>query len=523
MDFQAKKRILSIHNSASLTDPPSAVSIPFEGTYEDAINYESVSVLVKTNTFGTLTIKFAVSPLDPNPQEVAYNHTGGQKIYETPINARYLKVSYVDSSTVETLLLSTYLNPWAVKSSADGDFNLADPSEGHLDLFGRLRVSTLETLVDIKHITGLGLNTLYVASYIDGAGASQTLDANAPVVHMNVTSGSDSVIRQTRSYMQYQPGKSLLFYMTGRIITDLSANQVSTKIGYYDDYNGVFFSYNEGVMCVGIRTSTSGTPSTTFIPYTDWNQDKLDGTGVSGINVDWSKTLIYTISMAWLGVGVIRFGVIWGGTYYPAHIIYNIDKLTTYTANCNLPIRYSINSTGGAGQMDMICASASSEAGYSIRGLPFASTNGTKTVTTTETYLFAIRLKQDYRTIITINNATILCNSGGNIEVSIYRYLENNPLTGATWVSAHSLSAMESSSTGTWTKGTPILLYKTYISGADLVARLDLSKVDPIFITAGVRNGVNFASDVLLISAKKVTTTGADRDVEIAIGWTETI
>ena len=40
-DFNEKKRILSVYNSGSTTNPPAAVAIPFTGGYEDVINYES--------------------------------------------------------------------------------------------------------------------------------------------------------------------------------------------------------------------------------------------------------------------------------------------------------------------------------------------------------------------------------------------------------------------------------------------------------------------------------------------------
>ncbi len=525
-DFNEKKRILSVYNSGSIANPPIAIPVPYAGIYEDVINYESVSVIVNTTLGGNLIIKFIVSQLDTNPQEVIFNHAGGQQLYETTMKARYMQIVYTGYDGATGVgVISTYLNPYATKETdLAAQYNLANPSEGHLDLFGRLRVSNLETLVDIKHIKGLGLNTLNVASLVSASGAAQTLDTNDPVVHMTVSGPGGRVVRQSRLYTQYQPGKSLLFYMTGRIATSTSQTGIISKIGYYDDNNGVFFVWNEGIMSVGIRTSTSsGTPVDTFIPYTSWNQDRLDGSGPSGVTVDWTTTLIYVINMAWLGVGIVQFGVIWGGKFYQAHTLYNIGGTTTYTATSNLPIRYSIQSTGGAGQMDMICCSASSEAGYSIRGSPFSVSTSTKTVTNTETYLLALRLKQDYRSVITLNNLSVVCAAGGNLQITVYRYLETNPVSGGTWNDAGTLTSMQYNTSGTWTLGSPIQLFRTYISSNDLVARIDLAQLDPVFLTAGVENGVNFASDVLIISARKIQVTGTDRDVELSLGWVETI
>jgi hypothetical protein len=525
-DFNEKKRILSVYNSGSTTNPPAAVAIPFTGGYEDVINYESVSVIINTSVGGNLTIKFLVSQMDTNPQEVIFNHAGGQQLYETTMRARYMQIVYsgYDAAT-GTGIISTYLNPYATKETdQSAQYNIANPAEGHLDLFGRLRVSNLETLVDIKHIRGLGLNVLNVASLVaGGSGATQTLDAYAPVVHMAVSDPGDRVVRQSRVYLHYQPGKSMLIYLTGRIITDTASTGVITQMGYYDDSDGLFFAWNQGVMSVGVRTSTSGAVVDTYIPYTAWNYDRLDGSGVSGISVDWSTTLIYTINLAWLGVGIIKFGVIWGGTYYQAHTIYNIGGITTYTANSNLPVRFSIQGLNGPGRMDMICMSASSEAGYSLRGNPFNMSTTTKTVGTAENYLLAFRLKQDYRTVITLNNLTVLCNAGGNLEITIYRYLETNPVSGGSWSDTGTLTSTEYNTSGTWTLGTPIQLYRTYISSSDLMAHIDLTDINPVFITAGVENGSGFVSDVLVITARKITVTGSDRDVEVSLGWMETI
>ena len=53
--------------------------------------------------------------------------------------------------------------------------------------------------------------------------------------------------------------------------------------------------------------------------------------------------------------------------------------------------------------------------------------------------------------------------------------------------------------------------------------QINLAQLDPIFLTAGVGSGLSFASDVLVITSRKISTTGTDRDVEVTLGWIETI
>ena len=66
-----------------------------------------------------------------------------------------------------------------------------------------------------------------------------------------------------------------------------------------------------GTTVVGtFAQTTAGVSSTdTWIPQSEWNCDKLDGTGNSGIILDPSKGNNYTISIQYLGFGAITFGV----------------------------------------------------------------------------------------------------------------------------------------------------------------------------------------------------------------------
>jgi hypothetical protein len=529
---ESYKRVLSIYNSTSVADPP--VTIPgtsYIGTYEDLIDYESISVIVTASAdsaAGGLVVYFAVSDTDSNPQTRVFTHQAGQSRYDIQCDARYMKLEYTGSGD---LIISTYLNQWLSKDNTGvSNGNLA-AANNVIDLFGRLRVSNLETLIDIKHIPGLGLNELAVCQSLSGSG-SATLGTNDPVVRMVVQAVGDSAIRQSRLYMQYQAGKSLLIYMTGIINAYPGGNQVGTssKIGYFDHLNGPYFEYVGGTgMQVVLRTSTSGSVVDNIVTQANWNQDTLDGSGPSGLAVDWTKSLIYVINLAWLGVGIVQMGIIYSGTYYPVHIFRHTALTSTYTATSNLPIRFAISCSGtaGYGRLDMICASASSEAGYSIRGSPFAVAWPTKSVGNTETYIGSIRLRSGYRAIITLNRAGILITTGGNVEVSIYRYLwPNNPISGTnTFTMVNSgLSAMEYNTAGTWTDdGDGILLYRTYISSDALFENLNFKDVDPIFITGGIQVSTENVSDYLVITAKKVTSGGADRNTTVTLGWIETL
>jgi len=59
-----------------------------------------------------------------------------------------------------------------------------------------------------------------------------------------------------------------------------------------------------------IAVTKVGVASTdTFISQSDWNGDKLDGTGASGASADWTKGNVFQIGIQYLGFGTLTFKV----------------------------------------------------------------------------------------------------------------------------------------------------------------------------------------------------------------------
>jgi hypothetical protein len=197
--------------------------------------------------------------------------------------------------------------------------------------------------------------------------------------------------------------------------------------------------------------------------------DKCDGTGVSGFNLDITKTQIIFIDFQWLGVGRVRCGFVHNGKTVVAHEFYNSNVLeTVYMSNPNLPVRCEILNTGTTtgGYFDQICSTVVSEGGYVETGIDWALDGGVvaQTVPTTEDYpVIAIRLKSAFRSYA--NRAVVRM---GNIGL----YAETNPviwkliklpglssitLSSPTWTSVSNDSAVEYS------------LLATAISGGDTI------------------------------------------------------
>jgi len=70
------------------------------------------------------------------------------------------------------------------------------------------------------------------------------------------------------------------------------------------------FSAGATGSAASIAQTKAGVASTdTFISQSDWNGDKMDGTGASGVTANWEKGNVFQIGIQYLGFGAITFQV----------------------------------------------------------------------------------------------------------------------------------------------------------------------------------------------------------------------
>jgi len=276
---------------------------------------------------------------------------------------------------------------------------------GLTDAFGRQRVSQSYTVFDSKQL--FGDPTLFWDTEVQGTGEINHSTANAATT-LSVTTSGDSVIRQTRQRFNYQPGKSQFALFTGVMSTQAD---IKKRIGlfegdasspYLDPENGVYFE-NDGT---GMYVCVAKGGSATRVAQADWNIDKLDGTTGSQITLDPSKAQIFFIDFEWLGVGRVRFGFFVKGTPHYCHEILNANVVTSvYMSTPNLPIRYQLESSSGAGSLVHICCAIQSESGVQPNGVDraintsLANTPFTHVDATTANSIYpllAIRLKSTH-------------------------------------------------------------------------------------------------------------------------------
>lgn len=282
-----------------------------------------------------------------------------------------------------------------------------------LDAFSRLRVSNPTTLFASQSQYDVG--SLVWQDKLTTNGTVTHLP-NESSVRMNVTSDSGSnVIRQTRQYIRYQPGKSQYIYIS--FAFGAASTGVTKDVVYGDAENGIGFRQNgDGSLSIFKRSKVTGSVVPTVVPQSEWNVDNF-GAGTknpSGDTLNGALGQLLWIDLEWLSIGRVRVGFQIHGVNHTAHEFVHANEETgAYMTTANLPIRYEITGTGTAGSMKAICNQCSAEGGFREDfGTPFIASNGvTEISVTTRRAILSIRPKATFNSIV--NRGLILATGFG--------------------------------------------------------------------------------------------------------------
>jgi hypothetical protein len=373
------------------------------------------------------------------------------------------------------------------------------------DAFGRLRVSQPYTLFDSQQ--RYAADNQFDTSTVNGA--STTFLTNESTVQMSVAATTNSeAVRQTFRSMSYQPGKGLLVLATFAMNTP-TAN-IRQRVGYFNTQNGVFFQANGTTLSMVMRSDslpTPGTPSDVrTVNQADWNGDKLDGTGASGLTLDPSKTQIFWCDFEWLGVGSVRTGFVINGQYIVCHTFNNANEIgSVYMTTAILPVRYEIKNLSNAvtASMKQICSTVISEGGYEQYSPSHLARRTTKLTTIGLTFrpVVSIRLASTaLGAVVLPGRMQLIPITGQNYEVGLFF---NSTLTGASWSAVPTDANVEMDTSATaMTGGT--LVQTDYVSSSGSGGTQPL--VDPAGYNWALQLGVSLAgaSDVLTLAIRTV-------------------
>ena len=283
------------------------------------------------------------------------------------------------------------------------DVNVAFQDSALIDAFERLRVSNPQTLFDSKQIFD-NQPLFWDEALESGSGiTSAHSPAEAATTITSTLNTAGKFTRQTFERFNYQPGKSQLIAMTGVLDDSGGGTGVQRQIGILDDDNGLFFEDDEGTVKVVRRTNVTGTPVDNKVSQSSWNVDVMDGSGPSGLTIDWTKLQQFVFDFEWLSGGRIRMWLRVAGKLFKVHefLVANVlDKASMSTPN--LPLRYQMITTDSAPASTLvcICATVISEGGSEDLGiLRYASTAGEHVNADVDNTVYAIvgmRLKSTH-------------------------------------------------------------------------------------------------------------------------------
>jgi hypothetical protein len=496
----------------------------FTGTAENVTKYRTITITIKSDKdsssdgvllyFGpsasSLSIKYYYTYFANENKVITINNTD-----------LYFYIKYTNTSSAQTSFsLQTIY-------TCENKEVISKFESNAIDLFGNLKVSMPFTLIDISHpyaidsysgYPNIQKNNLLVDEYNTGTGTTVTVGSAS--VNMSVGANNDSVIRQSRIYAQYQPGKSICVRITGVLNANSNQSSTTSRIGYFDKNNGLFFEYSSGTYKVVVRKATSDTSTV----QSSWN-------GEPNSHIDFTKNIIYYIEFAYLGVGLVKFGCIFAGKLYILHTLFNTTLTTPYIENPNLPIRWEINATSttnNVGKIICTCGSVQSEGGYNLIGSPFSYTGNYSVSSGATVYFMSIRLISNMYKLVKLNSFTIYTTAATNGSYRIYKYLSPTsiPVTSGTptYTSVNSNSVVEYhlNSSGTFTRSTTneLLVYQGYFSASSNTSNVDLTNLGgPLYLSPGIFRTA-YTTDYYFLEVTNLD-TGAARTVYATFNWIE--
>jgi hypothetical protein len=395
-----------------------------------------------------------------------------------------------------------------------------------VDSFGRLRVSNPVTLFDSQN--RYKLNEKFFSNTIGTGTAVNYIQAQSSANLFVTSNVNDFVARESRYVFNYQPGKSLLTMCT--FVMNPAKSGLVQRVGYFGSENGYYIQLGSNTSPTTLfsnvyiveRSNVLGTVSETLVAQQNWNGDKLDGTGASGLSLDITKSQIFYTDIEWLGVGSVRIGVVIDGMFISCHTFNHANLVPyTYITTACLPVRYEITNraaTSGTSNLNQICSTVLSEGGYEPKEQLFCQLGpvvGKTVTTTTAVPLISIRLapgRLDAIAVLKQLNVAVSTNT----DLAQWTLILNGTLSGPTSWGAHAVSTNVQVDTGS-----------SGISGGRLIeagfaqtGSINTSLQASFFEAQLGRNSFTGTSDIITLAAAECT---ASPLLFYSLAWAELI
>ena len=361
-----------------------------------------------------------------------------------------------------------------------------------------------ETDVWDERITGVGT-------------ATHNVNSSNIVMQVGSTAGS-KVVRQTKNVMRYIPGRSASLAFAIRLETPKVG--IRRRFGLFDEYNGAYFEDDGGTYAYVIRSTTSGITTETRVTRENWNGEKFDGNGHTGVTADPTKQQMISINYEWYGAGIVQFNWLMKNETIHSHTFDNAN--TNQYVWCStpfLPIRCEIeNVTGVAGTHYLYQGSNSliqegePEKLGTLLSISNPITGTTMAVANTFYPIVSLRLKSsNLSAVMLLRSLQAATNDNTNVY---WRLIENATLTGANWTNhPDPNSFIQYDTTATALSGGTNLLNGFVVGGGAALIEID----DKAALQLG-RSGIGTISDTYTLACASPNTNKAALAV---LNWIE--
>jgi len=318
--------------------------------------------------------------------------------------------------------------------------------------------------------------------------------------------------------MRYIPGRGATLAFAIRL--EQPQVGIRRRFGLFDENNGVYFEDNGGTYSYVLRSSVTGIVTETRVYRDEWNGEKFDGNGWTGVTADPTKQQMISINYEWYGAGIIQFTWLMKNETVASHTFENSNTNPgVWCSTPFLPIRLEIeNITGVAGTHYMYQGSNSliqegeSEKLGTLLSISNPITGTTMSSANTFYPIISIRLKSNNLTgVILLRSLQAATDDNTNVY---WQLLQNATLTGGTWVNhPDPNSFMQYNITQTAVSGGSDLLSGFVINGSGALVDLDVRAA----LQLG-RSGIGTISDTYTLACASPKT---NKKALAVLNWIE--
>lgn len=373
--------------------------------------------------------------------------------------------------------------------------------------FGETAVS--EPTPNIQVQFAYNVNSGLVDTSVTGTG-SVSHGSGLIALNTGATSGSQA-IAETKDVLKYNTGQGGLGRFTA--IFDTPVDGTNQLIGFSasNPDDGFLFGYKGAEF--GIIRKRDGADF--FIPQSEWNIDKMDGTGPSDQIINQQLGNVYQIRFQWLGFGAVVFSIenAESGAFQEVHKIkYANANLMPSILNPTCPIRVIVENPDANSDVQIKTASLAAFVEGDERGLGLRkSFSNSKTGINAETAIFSIRNKSTFagstnRVRLVLDIMSIF--TDGNRPTS-FRFVRNPSFM----ISMPSFSDIDidNSVVEADTNGSTV-------SGGEELLRIDISQGDSAVLSLRELDLTLDPGDTLTITGNA---TGASVEGGCSLNWVE--